>query len=168
VHPSDTAPVLVSLDAEVKIVGPRGSRRLPVAELHMPPSENPTRETVLDPGELIVEVVVPAPARGLYSSYRKIRTRRSWDFAIAGCALALARDGGRVSDCRVVLSGAAPVPWRSHATEEVIRGKVLDDALIREAAKASVADATPMSKNAYKIPLFEGMIREELHKAAQA
>jgi xanthine dehydrogenase YagS FAD-binding subunit len=169
VHPSDTAPALVSLDADVKVVGPGGTRRLPVAELHMPPAENPTRETVLRPGELIVEILLPAPPQEeLYSSYRKIRTRRSWDFAIAGCALALARDGERLSDCRVVLSGAAPVPWRSRATEAVIRGKTLNDALIRDAARAAVADATPMSKNAYKIPLFRGMIEEELRKAAGA
>jgi xanthine dehydrogenase YagS FAD-binding subunit len=134
----------------------------------MPPAENPTRETVLKPGEVIVEILLPAPPSGLYSSYRKIRTRRSWDFAIAGCALALVRDGDRLRDCRVVLSGAAPVPWRSQATEAVIRGKTLDEGLIRDAARAAVADATPMSKNAYKIPLFRGMVEEELRKAASA
>ncbi|MGD8615114.1 MAG: xanthine dehydrogenase family protein subunit M, partial [Gammaproteobacteria bacterium] len=65
-------------------------------------------------------------------------------------------------------SGAAPVPWRSQATEAVIRGKTLDEGLIRDAARAAVADATPMSKNAYKIPLFRGMVEEELRKAASA
>lgn len=165
VHPSDTAPALVALDADLKIAGPNGARRLPVAELHMPPAKDPTRETVLAPGELIVEVHLPAPPEGLYTSYRKIRTRRAWDFAIAGCALALHMDGDTVRDCRIVLSGAAPVPWRSNEAEQALRGKRLDDAVIREAAAAAVANAEPMSKNGYKVPLFRNMLVEELEKA---
>jgi xanthine dehydrogenase YagS FAD-binding subunit len=168
VHPSDTAPALVALDATVETVGPAGGRRLPVAQLHMSPEQDPTRETVLKPGEFIVKVQLPPPAEGLYSSYRKVRTRRSWDFAVAGCALALAMDGNRVRDCRVVLSAAAPIPWRSQETEQVLRGQALDETVIRQAAKAAVANARPMTKNAYKIPLFEGMLVEELRKAAQA
>lgn len=167
VHPSDTAPAFVALDAEVQTIGPRGPRRLPVAELHMPPAENPTRETVLDAGEVLVAILVPPPAAGLYSAYRKVRTRRAWDFAIAGCALALAMDGKRVRDCRVVLSGAAPVPWRSRETENAIRGRALDAAAIREASETIVANAQPMSKNGYKIPLFKGIIEEELRKASE-
>jgi xanthine dehydrogenase YagS FAD-binding subunit len=164
VHPSDTAPALVSLDAEVRTLGPGGSRRIPVAELHVPPAENPTRETVLEPGELIVEIRIPPPPQGLHSSYRKVRTRRAWDFAIAGCALALAMDGDQVRACRVVLSGAAPVPWRARETEDVLRGQALTEPVILQAAEAVVANAQPMSKNAYKIPLFKGMLTEELRK----
>lgn len=167
VHPSDIAPALVSLDAEIETAGPSGGRRLPVSQLHMPPEQDPTRETLLKPGEVIVKVHVPPAPAGLYSSYRKVRTRRSWDFAVAGCALALVMDGDRVSDCRVVLAAAAPIPWRSPETEQVLRGQTLDDAVIRKAAKAAVANARPMTKNAYKIPLFEGMLLEELRKAAQ-
>lgn len=165
VHPSDTAPALVALQAEVHITGPKGKRRLPVAELIMPPDDDPTRETRLEPGEIISRIRIPAAAKGTYSSYRKIRTRRSWDFAIAGCALALQMEQDEVADCRIVLAAAAPVPWRSTAAEEELRGKVLDDESIRAAAKAAVADATPLSANAYKIPLFEGMLIEELGKA---
>jgi xanthine dehydrogenase YagS FAD-binding subunit len=164
VHPSDTAPALVSLDTEVRTLGPGGSRRIPVAELHVPPAENPTRETVLEPGELIVEIRIPPPPQGLHSSYRKVRTRRAWDFAVAGCALALAMDGDRVRDCRVVLSGAAPVPWRARETEDLLRGQALSEPVIRDAAEVVVANAQPMSKNAYKIPLFKGMLTEELRK----
>jgi len=168
VHPSDTASALVSLDAEVQVVGPKGSRRIPVSELHMRPAQDPTRETVLADGEVIVQVNLPGPPSGLYSAYRKIRTRRSWDFAIAGCALALAMDGDTVRDCRVVLSAAAPVPWRSSETEHAIRGRPLDASAIQEAREAVVANAAPMTKNGYKLPLFKGMIEEELHRAAAA
>ena len=167
VHPSDTAPALVALDAEVKIAGPQGSRRIPVAGLHVPPADDPRRETVLQPGEVIVQIRVPPPAEGLYNSYRKIRTRRAWDFAIAGCALALDMDGDTVRDGRVVLSGAAPIPWRSTATEDVLRGRSLDETAIAEAAEATIANAQPMTKNGYKLPLFKGMMIEELRKARE-
>lgn len=168
VHPSDPAAALVALEAEVKTAGPQGGRRIPVAQLHMPPETNPTRETILEPGELITEIRVPPPAAQSYSSYRKIRTRRAWDFAIAGCALAIDRDGDSVRDCRVVLSGAAPVPWRSKAAEDALRGNVLNGDTIEEAATAALAGAQPMTKNAYKVPLFRGMLVEELQKAARS
>ncbi len=162
VHPSDTAPALASLDAEVRVIGPQGARRIAVADLHMDPADNPTRETVLEQGEIIVQIDIPAPAAGLYSRYRKIRTRQAWDFAIAGCALALQMDGNTVGDCRVFLAGAAPIPWRSQATEAVLRGQELTPALIEQAAAASVANAVPMTANGYKVPLFKGMLIEEL------
>lgn len=168
VHPSDTAPALVALDASVVIDGPDGTRALAVADLHMDPADNPTRETVLEPGEVISEVRIPPPAQGLYSRYRKVRTRRSWDFAIAGCALALQMDGSTVKDCRVVLAAAAPVPWRSRPAEDALRGSTLDDATIAAAAEAAMADADPMSGNAYKVPLFKGMLTEELERAREA
>jgi xanthine dehydrogenase YagS FAD-binding subunit len=162
VHPSDTAAALVAFDAQVTIVGPRGTRHIPVADLHMPPAKDPTRETVLEPGEVVVQVTLPPPAQGLRSRYRKVRARRAWDFAVAGCALALAMDGDTVRDCRVVLSAAAPIPWRARQAEGALRGQVLDDPTIRRAARAAVADATPMSGNAYKLPLFRGLLEEEL------
>lgn len=165
VHPSDLAPALMALDAAAIIDGPAGTRRVAVADLHVAPAEDPTRETVLEPGEVITEVRIPAPPEGLYNSYRKIRTRRSWDFAIAGCALALTLDGDTVRQARVVLAAAAPVPWRSTAAEDVLRGNPLDDAHIRDAAEAAMADAVPMTHNAYKVPLFKGMLIEELAKA---
>lgn len=167
VHPSDPAAALLALDAEVVIRGPGGGRQLPVADLHVPPSEDPTRETRLTRGEIITEIRIPPMASGRYSSYRKIRTRRAWDFALAGCALALSFDGDLVRDPRVVLSGAAPVPWRSSEAENALRDRRLDAAVIAEAASAAVADARPLAKNGYKVPLFEGMLREELAKAQQ-
>ena len=165
VHPSDTAPALITVDAEVLIQGPEGTRRLPVAGLHMPPAEDPRRETRLTRGEIVTGVRIPPLPDGLYTSYRKVRTRRAWDFALAGCALALRRDGDGVGDIRIVLSGAAPVPWRATAAEAELRGRRLDEETIARAAKAAVADAQPLSKNAYKVPLFEGMLIEELRKA---
>jgi xanthine dehydrogenase YagS FAD-binding subunit len=104
----------------------------------------------------------------LRSSYRKVRARGSWDFALAGVALALNFEGERVRGGRVVLSGAAPVPWRSRDAEQVITGQRIDDSLASQAAEAAMSEAMPLKRNAYKVPLFKGVIAEELAKIAQA
>jgi xanthine dehydrogenase YagS FAD-binding subunit len=165
VHPSDVAPMLIALDASVTVKGPKGTRRVPIENLYVRPSENPQRETVLDANEIIVEAVIPKPSPRPYSHYRKIRARRSWDFALAGIALALRFEGSRVGMARVVLSGAAPVPWRSREVEEAITGRSLDDRTIAAAASVIMKQAAPLSQNAYKVRLFEAAIEEELNRA---
>ena len=162
VHPSDTAPALVALQASVGIAGPNGRRRVPVENFHMPPAEDYTRETVLEPAEIVTEIVLPPPAQGLRSSYRKVRARRSWDFSLAGVALAIVFTGDQVAASRVVLSGAAPVPWRSAEVENVIKGRRLDQDRAAMAAEAAVRNAEPMEQNEYKIPLFRGLIEQQL------
>jgi len=166
VHPSDTAPALVSLDASVRILGPKGNRTVPVEAFHVPPSEDPRRDTFLEPGEIVTEVVLPPPPEGLQGSYRKVRARRSWDFALAGVALALVFDGGRVSRARIVLSGAAPVPWRSREAEAVVTGERIDPEVAARAGEAAMENARPLDQNGYKVPLFQGVIEEELLAAA--
>ena len=166
VHPSDTAPALIALGAVARVAGPAGSRSLAVEKLHVPPSEDPQREVALEPGEILTEVVVPAPPAGLRSSYRKVRERGAWDFALAGVALALALDGDRVASARVVLSGVAPVPWRARESEAVLQGARLDGPTIREAARAAAAGAEPLEQNAYKAPLVVGLVEEQLERIA--
>jgi xanthine dehydrogenase YagS FAD-binding subunit len=161
VHPSDTAPALVAFDGSMRITGPKGSRTVPVEKFHVLPRTDVRGETVLGPGEIVTEIVLP-PARGLRSSYRKVRARASWDFALAGIALALRFKDGVVADARAVLSGAAPVPWRSREIEAAITGKKLDADVITKAAEAAMKNAQPLKENEYKVPLFRGMIEEEL------
>jgi xanthine dehydrogenase YagS FAD-binding subunit len=167
VHPSDTAPALVALQALARVVGPSGSRTIAVEGFHVSPSVDPRRETVLEPGELVTEFVLPAPATGLVSSYRKVRARGSWDFALAGVALALVLDGGRVKEARVVLSGAAPVPWRARGAEAALVGRRLDAKSASAAGEAAVAGAEPLEHNGYKLPLFRGLIAEQLEALAR-
>ncbi len=166
VHPSDTAPALVALQALARITGPDGSRVVPVEGFHVPPSVDPRRETVLEPGELVTEIVLPAPAAGMVSSYRKVRARGSWDFALAGVALALVIDGSRVREARVVLSGAAPVPWRARGAEAALAGRKLDAKSAAAAAEAAVTGAEPLEHNGYKVALFRGLIAEQLEALA--
>ncbi len=166
VHPSDTAPALSVFDASVLITGPKGKRSVPIDRFFVLPAADPRRETVLEPGEIVAEISIPAPPPGLRSSYRKVRARRSWDFALAGVALALRFDGSRVSEARVWLSGAAPVPWRSKEVEQEISGKQLDGKTIARAAGAAVRNAEPLRKNGYKVPLFRAVIEEQLEAMA--
>jgi xanthine dehydrogenase YagS FAD-binding subunit len=162
VHPSDTAPALAALEARVHLEGPKGKRAVPVEDFYVLPQKDHTRETILGPGEIVTHVELPVAAPGLRSSYRKVRARRSWDFALAGVALALVLEGDRIAKARVFLSGAAPIPWRSREVEEVITGKKLEPALIGQAAGAAVRNARPMEQNGYKVPLFKAVIEEQL------
>lgn len=166
VHPSDTAPMLIALGTSLIVKGPRGSRWISAENLYVSPSDDPQRETVLEPGEIITEIVVPKSSRPQYSSYRKIRARQSWDFALAGVALALQFEGRRILKARVVLSGAAPVPWRSKEVEEVITGRSLDRATIARASSVVMKQASPMTQNGYKVDLFMAVVKEELERAA--
>ena len=161
VHPSDTAAALVAFNASLRITGPKGLRTVPVGDFHVLPSSDVRRETVLAPGEIVTEIVLP-PSRGLRSSYRKVRARASWDFALAGIALAVRLSDGVVAEARAVLSGAAPIPWRSREIEETITGRKLDAGVIAKAADAAMKYARPLAQNEYKVPLFQGMIEEEL------
>jgi xanthine dehydrogenase YagS FAD-binding subunit len=162
VHPSDTAPALVAYESQVRIAGPKGARLVPMENFHVLPRESVEKETVLDQGEVVTEIFLPRPPKSLRSSYRKVRARRSWDFALAGVALALLFQGDRVQRARVVLSGAAPVPWRSREVEQVITGKRLDAAIVAEAAQAATKNAQPLARNDYKTYLFSSIIEEEL------
>ena len=162
VHPSDTASVLVALEASVRITGPKAERTVAAENFHVPPSEDLIKETVLEPGEILTAILLPPPPAGLRSSYRKVRGRRSWDFALAGLALAVLFKGDQVARSRVVLSGAAPVPWRSMEVEEVIKERRLDSDTVSKAVDAVVKNAEPMEQNGYKIPLFRGIMEEQL------
>ncbi len=162
VHPADTAPALIALEARLRIAGPQGSRVLPVEEFHVPPATDPQRETVLEAGEIVIEVLIPPAAAGLRSVYRKVQARRSWDFALAGVALALRFEGDKVIAAGVVLSGAAPVPWRAREAEDALTGRVLTPGLAARAASAAMQDARPLRDNGYKVALFQGLIEEQL------
>ncbi|MEX1311810.1 MAG: xanthine dehydrogenase family protein subunit M [Candidatus Sulfomarinibacteraceae bacterium] len=162
VHPSDTAPALAALGAVCRVSSPTASRSVAVDALHVPPAEDPQRETVLDNDEIITEVILPKAPAGLRSSYRKVRSRASWDFALAGVALALVFDGELVRSARVFLSGAAPVPWRATGVEQAITGRPLDSNAISSAADAAVDGAEPLTENGYKIDLFRGLVTEQL------
>ena len=167
VHPSDTAPVLVAFEASVRAAGPGGTRTIPLAKFHVPPGEDVEKETVLKPNEILTDIFLPPPGQGVRSSYRKVRARQSWDFALAGLALVLRFNRKQVEKALVVLSGAAPVPWRSVAVEEVVTGKELNAETVAKAVEAVVKNAEPLKHNGYKLALFRGIVEEELMAIAK-
>jgi xanthine dehydrogenase YagS FAD-binding subunit len=162
VHPSDTAPALIALDAKVRVIGPKGARIIPLEKFFVLPDEDATRETVLEAGEMVLGVLVPPGAPGQQSSYRKVRARGSWDFAMGGLAMARSMKAGKVADARIVLSGVAPAPWRLHAVEKLLIGQRIDAKLVAKAADAAVVGAKPLEHNEYKLALVRGLIEEAL------
>ena len=153
VYPSDLAPALISLGARVTIVSPKGERTLPLESFYALPSVDVRRENILEPGELVGEVVVPMPAPGTKSAYLKFMERGAWDFAVVSAAATAALSGKRVDDLRLVMGGVAPIPWRLEAAESALRGKPLTEASIRAAVAEGLKNARPMSENGYKLDL---------------
>ena len=164
VHPSDTATALVALGAQVSIAGRKGSRSVPLESFFLLPDEDMTKENVLQPGEVLTEVVVPAPRAGFVSAYRKVRTRGAFDFALAALAVGLSFRQGRVESPRIVLGAAALKPWRATDAEKALAGAKLDAKTIAQAANAAVTGATPLEENGYKIPMFRGLVQEVLEQ----
>ncbi|TPM95861.1 xanthine dehydrogenase family protein subunit M [Mesorhizobium sp. B2-1-5] len=149
----DFAQALIALDATVHVQGHDGRRKIPFASLHRLPEDSPHIETDLAPDEIVTAIEVPAGAWTRRSRYLKIRDRQSYAFALASAAVALDLDGETVNEARIALGGVATVPWRARAAEEILRGKVLDEAAAAEAAEAAFAEAQPRRHNAFKIEL---------------
>ena len=165
-YPGDFAQALVALDAVVETVREKGgSRRIPLSDLHRPPGDTPQVETVLEPGEMIAAITVPAGPWTRRSLYLKIRDRDSYAFALASAAVALDLDGETVREARIALGGIATVPWRAREAEAALRGKNLDEAAATAAAEAALAGAQPRGDNAFKVPLAKQTIVRALMDA---
>ena len=161
VHPSDTAPALVALEARFRLIGPGGERVVPAGEFFTLPRVGVERENVLEPNEILAGVTVPAAA-GLRSTYAKVLDREAWTHAVVSVALALRMEGDHIRRADVVLGGVAPIPWRVAAVEELLAGQPVTAALAAEAGRLAVDGARPLSKNRYKIPLVENLVRRTL------
>ncbi|QJY48018.1 FAD binding domain-containing protein [Pseudonocardia broussonetiae] len=152
-HPSDMAVALVALDAVVHVTGAAGERRVPLADLHRLPGDRPDVETVLEPGELVTAVELPPGGSAVRSTYRKVRDRAGFAFALVSVAAAIELDGGTVVGARLALGGVAPKPWRAARAEAVLAGGPATTAAFRAAADAELADARPLAGNAFKVEL---------------
>jgi xanthine dehydrogenase YagS FAD-binding subunit len=160
VHPSDLAPALISLGAKATIGSVKGDKVVPLEQFYALPEIDVTRETVLAKGQFLKSVWVPAPKPGQKAAYVKLKERGTWDFALVSAAVAGVASGGVLSEVAVVLGGVAPVPWRVKRAEDVLRGKPVSEALVRQAADAALADASPMKENGYKSDLVYAALKE--------
>lgn len=164
-YPGDFAQALIALDATVDTLGPKGPRRLFFAELHRLPGNTPEIETVLEPGELITAIDVPAGPWTRRSLYLKVRGRDSFAFALASAAVALDMDGDVVRNARLALGGVATVPWRAREAEKILKGRLLDEAAAKAAADAAFAEAKPSGFSSFKLPLGKQSVVRALLEA---
>jgi len=167
VHPSAAACALTALGAKVEVKGKDGRREIALDDLFVRPETDITREHVLKADELLTEIRVPAPSDATRSAYIKVGQKESFDWPLAEVAVLLELSGGAVSKASIVLGAAAPVPWRATAAEKALIGKPLSELSAREAAAAAVKGATPLSGNAYKVPMFEAVVRRTILAAGQ-
>jgi xanthine dehydrogenase YagS FAD-binding subunit len=162
-HPSDMAVALAALDALVTVEGRNGARDIPLIDFHVLPGETPQIETVLETGELITAVTLPPSLAGR-SSYRKVRDRASYAFALISVAAVLEVQGGVVKEVRIALGGVAHKPWRAQAAEAALKGGPATEAAFRAAAQAELVSSRGLRDNAFKIELGQRVITDTLVK----
>jgi xanthine dehydrogenase YagS FAD-binding subunit len=166
VHPSDTAPALVALEAKFRIVGPKGERTLNSADFFALPKVDPSKENVLANDEVLAEIQLPAAAKNLQSTYHKELDRESWTHAVVSAAIALEMDGATCKKARVVLGGVAPIPWRLTKVEAMLTGQKITPELTARAGEEAIEGAQPLAKNKYKLPLTKAVVRRTLLSCA--
>jgi xanthine dehydrogenase YagS FAD-binding subunit len=157
-NPSDMNVALTALEATIQIQGVKGERTVPIHEFFLLPGSTPNRETILEPGDLITHVTLPAPAPGARSVYLKLRDREAYEFALASAAIVATVSGGTMRRVRVALGGVGTRPWRSPEAEQALEGKPVGAASFRAAAEAALAGAKPHTGNAFKVELSKRCI----------
>lgn len=162
VNPSDLAPALMALDATATIAAADASRTIPLASLYRLPDADHRAQTILVPGEIVVEISVPQKPAGAKAVYLKLMDRAAWSFALVSVAVALEWNADRVEQAKIVLGGVAGIPWRADAAEKLLLGQRIDDALARAVGEACVAEAKPLKDNAYKIPMARNLVKRAL------
>jgi xanthine dehydrogenase YagS FAD-binding subunit len=166
VHPSNLAPALIAADASVRLVGPNGERIVELEKFFTLPKADPLRENALESGEVLTEILIPAPPRNARSVYLEAREKRSFDWPLASVAVMVAMaPGGMVRESRIVMGAVAPIPWRAPAAERVLVGARLDQAVAARTAEAALIGAAPLRDNGYKVPIAKTIVRRAILRA---
>ncbi|WP_019516789.1 FAD binding domain-containing protein [Sphingomonas sp. Mn802worker] len=165
-HPSDMCVAFAALDAVVHLSSATGTRTLPLTDLHRLPGDHPQLDTVLEAGELITAIELPSSPLAAHSTYRKVRDRASYAFALVSVAAAIQVEDGHVSDVRLALGGVAHKPWRATRAEAALRGQAATPDTFRAAADAELAVAVPLRDNGFKIELAKRTITAVLAELA--
>jgi xanthine dehydrogenase YagS FAD-binding subunit len=164
-NPSDLAVALIALDASIEVRGTNGQRTVPLTTFHRLPADTPHIETVLEPGEVIAAIAVPASPAARRSHYLKVRDRASFEFAVVSTAVALEMDGGRIRQARVALGGVGTKPWRVPKVEAALTRANLDPAVLRAAAALAAEGAQGHGHNNFKIELMQRAIVRAIETA---
>ncbi len=163
VHPSDLAPALVALDAEIELSGRSGVRRMRLEDYYLLPKDGRLEtETVRAADEILTRIFVPARTQGMRSTYLKFKERASFDFALSAVALVLQLEGDKITDSRLVLGGVAPKPWRARRAELELKDKTFATLDVARVGEFALQGAAPLAENGYKIPLTQGLVTRAL------
>lgn len=162
VSPSDTAPALVALDAEMVIRRGGAERVVEAMNFFVGPSLDITRMTVLEPGDLLTAIRIPATWAGARFYFEKVRDREVWDFALANVASAVKESQGRIDDLRVVVGAVAARPLRLLDVEREVAGQVLNTQTLARAGELATEGARPLRYNGYKVPLMRNLVQRAL------
>jgi xanthine dehydrogenase YagS FAD-binding subunit len=167
-NPSDMNVALTALEATIHIQSKRGQRDIPIDDFFVLPGSTPQRENVLEPGDLITYVTLPASRPGTKSVYLKLRDRASYEFALASAAVVADVVENKLDRVRIALGGVGTKPWRSREAEQALEGRTVDPSVFREAAVAALQGARPQSENGFKIELARRCLAHALTLATQA
>jgi xanthine dehydrogenase YagS FAD-binding subunit len=157
-HPSDMAVAMTAIGGEVHVLGPGGTRTIPIPGLHRLPGDEPQLDTVLHPGDLITMIELSPLGYARRSRYRKVRERASFAFAVVSIAAAVDLEGDSVRDCRIAFGGVAHTPWRATRAEEALRSAPATEEAFAAAADAELAEARPLRDNAFKVRLARNLL----------
>jgi xanthine dehydrogenase YagS FAD-binding subunit len=166
-NPSDQNVALTALEATIHVEGSKGPRAIPIADFYLLPGTTPQNETVLEPGDLVTHVTIPALPAGAKSYYLKLRDRASYEFALASAAIVMKQSGGKIDFIRVAMGGVGTRPWRSLEAEKLLHGKTATPANFRAAAEAALHGAKPQSQNGFKVELAKRCLVHAMAQASQ-
>jgi xanthine dehydrogenase YagS FAD-binding subunit len=168
VQASTPATPLIAYDASVELTGPGGKRRVvALKDFFLPPDMNRASDSVIQRGEILTSIAVPSVAKGTRAAYHKQTERESYDWPICDVAVVLQMDGSSVRSASIVMGWVAPTPRRATESERILAGKRVTEDLAREAARVAIAGTTPLSKNSYKVPVLEAVVRRTILAAAE-
>jgi xanthine dehydrogenase YagS FAD-binding subunit len=165
VHPSNLAPALIAFGAKARVFGPKGDHEIDLENFFVLPRTDVLRENVLQPGEIITEIIVPAPHRGTNSVYLEAREKQSFDWPLVSVAALMEIAADRVREARIVMGAVAPIPWRVPDAEKVLTGATLDPTVAARAGDAALSGAKPLADNGYKVPIAKALVRRAILQA---
>ncbi len=168
VNPSDTAPALIALDAQMVVRGPKGERVVNAEDYFVGPGVDITRMNVLAPNELLVAIRIPSTMAGAQFYFEKVRDRQVWDFPLVNVASAIKPSGGTIGEARLVVNAVAARPRRLHNVEAFVAGKPRNEETAKAAGEMAVQGAQTLRHNGYKVPLMRNLVVRALRGPSAA